>query len=269
MRQLKAEYYKLKYSRATKWVAIFFVFIIFIPFIVGNDTLFMTFGDYKNIDSIGWICYIDDLSNPKFAEIARFALSVNFFTWILLIVFITTMVCKEYQLGTLRLSVVYGTSKTRIFLDKLLILNVYFFAIYFLAEFMLVLALSIKYNFSFSGKELIIFGGTVLLNMLAMVGMEAVSVVLTIIFKNSGLVATISCIYFFAGAITYPMVYENFENRSILIKTFCALNPTTYMYNICGFRIQPKLIMGTALFGIGMTILGIIVMHFVLRKQEF
>lgn len=55
MRQLKAEYYKMKYSRASKWVLVFMAFIFFIPFVVGNDTLFMTFGDYRNIDSIGWI----------------------------------------------------------------------------------------------------------------------------------------------------------------------------------------------------------------------
>ena len=63
MRQLKAEYYKMKYSRASKWVLVFMAFIFFIPFVVGNDTLFMTFGDYRNIDSIGWICYIDDRSS--------------------------------------------------------------------------------------------------------------------------------------------------------------------------------------------------------------
>ena len=50
MRQLKAEYYKMKYSRASKWVLVFMAFIFFIPFVVGNDTLFMTFGDYRNID---------------------------------------------------------------------------------------------------------------------------------------------------------------------------------------------------------------------------
>ena len=47
MRQLKAEYYKMKYSRASKWVLVFMAFIFFIPFVVGNDTLFMTFGDYR------------------------------------------------------------------------------------------------------------------------------------------------------------------------------------------------------------------------------
>lgn len=52
MRQLKAEYYKMKYSRASKWVLVFMAFIFFIPFVVGNDTLFMTFGDYRNIDSM-------------------------------------------------------------------------------------------------------------------------------------------------------------------------------------------------------------------------
>ena len=56
--------------------SIYGILFFFIPFVVGNDTLFMTFGDYRNIDSIGWICYIDDMNNVKAAEIARFALSI-------------------------------------------------------------------------------------------------------------------------------------------------------------------------------------------------
>ena len=45
MRQLKAEYYKMKYSKASRWIFLFMVLVFFIPFVVGNDTLFMTFGD--------------------------------------------------------------------------------------------------------------------------------------------------------------------------------------------------------------------------------
>ncbi len=97
MRQLKAEYYKMKYSRASKWVLVFMAFIFFIPFVVGNDTLFMTFGDYRNIDSIGWICYIDDMNNVKAAEIARFALSINFF-------FLDWINCLYYDNGICRIS---------------------------------------------------------------------------------------------------------------------------------------------------------------------
>ena len=134
MRQLKAEYYKMKYSRASKWVLVFMAFIFFIPFVVGNDTLFMTFGDYRNIDSIGWICYIDDMNNVKAAEIARFALSINFFSWIGLIVYITTMVSAEFHQGTIRASVVYGINRTKLFLSKLLVINVHFFILYYIVE---------------------------------------------------------------------------------------------------------------------------------------
>lgn len=268
MRQLKAEYYKLKYSRATKWIALFMVFIMFIPFIVGNDTLFMTFGDYKKIDSIGWICYIDNLKNVKFAEIARFALSINFFAWVGLVVYITSMISAEYQLGTLRATVAYGTSKSKVFFSKLAVLNSYYFAIYLFIEIVLITALGWKYEFSYNGKQLTIFIGILLLNICAMLGLEMVAVILTVLIKNTGTVTALSCIYFFAGAITYPMVYENFENRSILIKVFCALNPTTYMYNICGYRIWPKLIVATIIYGICICFVGSMIVHFVLVKQE-
>lgn len=268
MRQFKAEYYKLKYSQAKKWIAVFMVFLFFIPFVVGNDTLFMTFGDYKNIDSIGWICYINDFSNVKFEEISRFALSINFFTWIGLIVYVTTMISKEYQLGTLRASVVCGISKTKLLIDKLLVLNIYFFILYFMVEIALAWGLAWKYKFIYTGKEFIMFLGVVLLNFIVMIGMEMVAVIFTITVKNSGIVIAVSCVYFFAGAITYPMVYENFENRSIVVRIFCLLNPTTYMYNICGYRISANLIIGSLSYGIGMCLIGMILMHFILEKQE-
>lgn len=43
MRQLKAEYYKMKYSRASKWVLVFMAFIFFIPFVVGNEYIVYDF----------------------------------------------------------------------------------------------------------------------------------------------------------------------------------------------------------------------------------
>lgn len=165
MRQLKAEYYKMKYSRASKWVLVFMAFIFFIPFVVGNDTLFMTFGDYRNIDSIGWICYIDDMNNVKAAEIARFALSINFFSWIGLIVYITTMVSAEFHQGTIRASVVYGINRTKLFLSKLLVINVHFFILYYIVETALGLGLAWKYGFHYKGEEFLIFIGMVTLNM--------------------------------------------------------------------------------------------------------
>lgn len=204
MRQLKAEYYKMKYSRASKWVLVFMAFIFFIPFVVGNDTLFMTFGDYRNIDSIGWICYIDDMNNVKAAEIARFALSINFFSWIGLIVYITTMVSAEFHQGTIRASVVYGINRTKLFLSKLLVINVHFFILYYIVETALGLGLAWKYGFHYKGEEFLIFIGMVTLNMIAMIGMEAVAVLITVLVKNTGIVAALSCVYFFAGAITYP-----------------------------------------------------------------
>ena len=43
MRQLKAEYYKMKYSRASKWVLVFMAFIFFITVLCGNGYLFYPF----------------------------------------------------------------------------------------------------------------------------------------------------------------------------------------------------------------------------------
>lgn len=223
MRQLKAEYYKMKYSRASKWVLVFMAFIFFIPFVVGNDTLFMTFGDYRNIDSIGWICYIDDMNNVKAAEIARFALSINFFSWIGLIVYITTMVSAEFHQGTIRASVVYGINRTKLFLSKLLVINVHFFILYYIVETALGLGLAWKYGFHYKGEEFLIFIGMVTLNMIAMIGMEAVAVLITVLVKNTGIVAALSCVYFFAGAITYPITviiqkeYQDNTLRNVLL----------------------------------------------------
>ncbi|KAI4447447.1 hypothetical protein C823_001966 [Eubacterium plexicaudatum ASF492] len=268
MRQLKAEYYKIKYSRASRVIVFFMVLMFFLPFLVGNDTLFMTFGDYRNIDSIGWICYIDDLENIKAAEISRFALSINFFTWIGLIVYTTSMVLIEFQQGTIRASVVYGINRTVLFLSKWLILNLYYFTLYFIVEVSLGIGLARKYGFHYTGNEFVVFLGVAFLNMIAMLGMEAIVLVIAILLKNSGLVTAFACVYFFAGAITYPMVYENFENRSILIKIFCMTNPAMYMYNICGFQISDRLISGTIIYGFGACLLGVFLMHYILKRQE-
>lgn len=104
--------------------------------------------------------------------------------------------------------------------------------------------------------------------MIAMIGMEAVAVLITVLVKNTGIVAALSCVYFFAGAITYPMVYENFQNQSVLLKAFCVMNPTTYMYNICGYRMTNGIVVGTIMYGMGACLVGIVLMHFALKRQE-
>ena len=167
------------------------------------------------------------MNNVKAAEIARFALSINFFSWIGLIVYITTMVSAEFHQGTIRASVVYGINRTKLFLSKLLVINVHFFILYYIVETALGLGLAWKYGFHYKGEEFLIFIGMVTLNMIAMIGMEAVAVLITVLVKNTGIVAALSCVYFFAGAITYPMVYEDFQNQSVLLKAFCVMNPTT------------------------------------------
>ena len=73
---------------------------------------------------------------------------------------------------------------------------------------------------------------------------------------------------FRSGAITYPMVYENFQNQSVLLKAFCVMNPTTYMYNICGYRMTNGIVVGTIMYGMGACLVGIVLMHFALKRQE-
>lgn len=269
MKQLKAEIYKLKYSNTSKWLIIFMLFMFFIPLVLENDTLFMTFGDYKNLNSIGWICYIDNFNNIHFKEIARFSLSINFFIWIGLIVYIVNMIGKEYQLGTLRLPVVYGVNKTKIFITKLFVLNAYFFLVYTILEIGILLALGFKYKFIFTFEHFLQYVGVVLLNILAMIGLEMFAVILILLTKNIGLVCVTSCIYFFAGAITYPMVYDNFYNQSLAMRLFCYMNPATYMYNLGGFRLLNEIIVGTIVYGIGAIFIGIFCVSFIVERQEF
>lgn len=87
------------------------------------------------------------------------------------------------------------------------------------------LGLAWKYGFHYKGEEFLIFIGMVTLNMIAMIGMEAVAVLITVLVKNTGIVAALSCVYFFAGAITYPMVYEDFQNQSVLLKCILCYEP--------------------------------------------
>ena len=56
------------------------------------------------------------------------------------------------------------------------------------------LGLAWKYGFHYKGEEFLIFIGMVTLNMIAMIGMEAVAVLITVLVKNTGIVAALSCV---------------------------------------------------------------------------
>jgi ABC-2 type transport system permease protein len=46
------------------------------------------------------------------------------------------------------------------------------------------------------------------------------------------------------------------------------MNPTTYMYNICGYRMTNGIVVGTIMYGMGACLVGIVLMHFALKRQE-
>ena len=81
------------------------------------------------------------------------ALSINFFSWIGLIVYITTMVSAEFHQGTIRASVVYGINRTKLFLSKLLVINVHFFILYYIVETALGLSLRAFIRFILQRKQ--------------------------------------------------------------------------------------------------------------------
>jgi len=54
----------------------------------------------------------------------------------------------------------------------------------------------------------------------------------------------------------------------VLLKAFCVMNPTTYMYNICGYRMTNGIVVGTIMYGMGACLVGIVLMHFALKRQE-
>lgn len=104
----KAEFYKLRHSKILITILGVCAAVIMVSFALGDMTFFGAGDGTESVIGFQAKCYLSS-EIPTFQTVARSSLAYTAFFWIIGILFATIFFTKEYNTGTIKLSVAYGT----------------------------------------------------------------------------------------------------------------------------------------------------------------
>lgn len=103
----KAEFYKLRHSKILITILGVCAAVIMVSFALGDMTFFGAGDGTESVIGFQAKCYLSS-EIPTFQTVARSSLAYTAFFWIIGILFATIFFTKEYNTGTIKLSVAYG-----------------------------------------------------------------------------------------------------------------------------------------------------------------
>lgn len=277
--QIKADYYKLTRSKLL-WLclvlygALFFLYII-IYFCIGHDEMMYmgmtgTSTQRKQIgqSAIFMVGGFADQSHPQFWEIARSTMSSNFLVWINIIVFSVLFVAKEYDTGTIKLSVAYGTSKFKIYLSKLLIsflnLAVFYYSFMFLAFVFTVF----QSHYSPSIENWMQMLQLISVNFAVLAVFMLSCFTISLLVRNTGAASALLCLFLFVEIIALAVLCPYLSTCATAIQLFVKISPMYYLMDVSGYYLTHGIFQEALWYcAVGIMIL-LPVSWLILRRQE-
>ena len=225
----KAEFYKLRHSKILITILGVCAAVIMVSFALGDMTFFGAGDGTESVIGFQAKCYLSS-EIPTFQTVARSSLAYTAFFWIIGILFATIFFTKEYNTGTIKLSVAYGTLPFSLHnIAFFLITYLIFVATFFVIEI-------IQSGYIPTASEVINLLGWALACGTVLLALESISIFLCVVIQNTGIVTGICCLYVFSGASVYLMLWSDMETVSIPLKFFVYGNPMYYWMNFSSCR---------------------------------
>lgn len=210
----KAEFYKLRHSKILITILGVCAAVIMVSFALGDMTFFGAGDGTESVIGFQAKCYLSS-EIPTFQTVARSSLAYTAFFWIIGILFATIFFTKEYNTGTIKLSVAYGTKRTILYYTKAITILVVSLITYliFVATFFVIEI--IQSGYIPTASEVINLLGWALACGTVLLALESISIFLCVVIQNTGIVTGICCLYVFSGASVYLMLWSDMETVSI------------------------------------------------------
>lgn len=201
----KAEFYKLRHSKILITILGVCAAVIMVSFALGDMTFFGAGDGTESVIGFQAKCYLSS-EIPTFQTVARSSLAYTAFFWIIGILFATIFFTKEYNTGTIKLSVAYGTKRTILYYTKAITILVVSLITYliFVATFFVIEI--IQSGYIPTASEVINLLGWALACGTVLLALESISIFLCVVIQNTGIVTGICCLYVFSGASVYLML---------------------------------------------------------------
>lgn len=277
LNQLKSEFLKLKYSKLFIAVPILLLagLILYGSFSLssGGTQLFVSEGDEETNSAIqgmiGFFAFtFENIDMPEFSEIMQSCISCNVFLWIVALILTIQFFYYDYSAGTIKLPIAYGIDRVKVYFAKVIVIVLYNAVCYFLFNAITLCFTCIQIGYTPNITELIQYLSYIGLNFLVMISFIFLCITISICLKNTGIIATVMCLFTLGGAVIYTGIWQNFHSHAIL-KYFVWLNPLYYWMNMGTFRLQYGLINEIIVYFIFGLFFLLPLSVILVRKQEF
>ena len=180
----KAEFYKLFRSKIMIAILGVCVALVMVSFALGDMTFFGAGDGTESVIGFQAKCYLSS-EMPTFQTVARSSLAYTAFFWIVCLVFATIFFTKEYNTGTIKLSVAYGTKRTILYYTKaitILAVSLITYLIFVAAFFVIEI---IQSGYIPSASEALTLFGWALACGIVLLAFESISIFLCVIIRTS------------------------------------------------------------------------------------
>lgn len=271
-KQIKAEAYKLINSKRF-YVSIGICGLFFLLFLVmsnGEGGFYMgQYVDFVNNVPVlnGFIGFIfEDPQNPTMWEIIYSGVVFSGMLWILLISIAVPFYLNEFKNGTIKLSVAYGGSKIKIFLSKLIVVNVYFGILFYVFFFSCVLYYANSVNYPITGELIWNAFKLLTLNYMIYVAISFMIYFICTLIKNTIVVSAIFILYIYSMIFILLATYN--RKMSLLVYIYNHINPMYYLWNSSSFWARNYVVVEIIVYFIAAIVVYSIASFTLLKKQE-
>ncbi len=156
----------------------------------------------------------------------------------------------------------------KVYFAKVIVIVLYNAVCYFLFNAITLCFTCIQIGYMPNITELIQYLSYTGLNFFAMISFIFLCITICICLKNTGIIATVMCLFTLGGAVIYTGIWQNFHSHAIL-KYFVWLNPLYYWMNMGTFRLEYGLIKEIIVYFIFGLFFLLPLSVILVRKQEF
>ena len=275
--QLKSEFLKLKYSRLFVAVPILFVagLLLYGSFSLsaGGTQVLVSEGDEETNaavqGTIGFFAFTFENSDmPEFSEIMQSCISCNVFLWIVALILTIQFFCYDYSVGTIKLPVAYGIDRVKVYFAKVIVIVGYNAVCYFIFNAITLLFTCFQTGYVPDITELRLYFGCTGCNFLVMVSFILLCLTICICLKNTGIIATVLCLFTLGGAVIYTGIWQNFHSH-IILKYIVWLGPLYYWMNMGALRLEYGLLHEIIVYFVFSLLCLLPLSVILIRKQEF
>lgn len=272
LNQIKAEVFKLVNSK------LFFIiigivglmFFMFYNMIGGEGGFYLGFvtGYVNKIPLVeGFLGFVyEDPNHPMMWEIVYSATTFTSLLWLALLGLVVQFYLKEYQNGTIKLSIAYGCNKLVLFYSKLVVILIFFGVLYYAFTISALFVLSNSIGAAVTSQMLTSLLKLSTLFYASYIVLAIGIMFLCILIQNSVVVSTITIVYMFSMIFLLIATYD--RSNPFLLDLYNYCNPMYYLWKASSFWADASIIRNNIIYLIaGSSILSIL-SYIVLKKRE-